>query len=67
MRNLVQYPITYGEACSALQDAQQSWIEKYRENIGGTGGVALLLVEQFIRTNKDLFEEFAKIKLGGVE
>jgi hypothetical protein len=60
MRNLLQYPITHGEACEALQEAQASYYEKYRNNIGGTGGLSLFYAEQFIRKNKDVFEEFTK-------
>lgn len=60
MRNLLEYPITHGEACEALQDAQEIYYAKYSENIGGTGGLALLFVEQFIRNNKDAFEEYTK-------
>ena len=59
-RDLLKYPITYGEACEALQDAQEIYYEKYKEHIGDTGGLALLLIEQFIRNNKDAFEAYTK-------
>ena len=60
MRNLLEYPITYGEACEALQVAQQEYYDKYKDHIGSTGGVSLLYAEQFIRANKDAFNEFTK-------
>ena len=62
-RNLFKYPITYGEACEAVQEAQQLYYDKYSKHIGGTSGISLLLVEQFIRENKDAFEIFAKSDL----
>jgi hypothetical protein len=60
MRNLVQYPITYDEAISALQTAQREYYEKYSAMIGSTGGVSLLLVEQFILLHKNDFNEFCR-------
>lgn len=60
MRNLTEYPITYGEACEAIQEAQAVWAQQYRHNIGGTGGLCLLYAEQFIRANKMAFDEFTK-------
>lgn len=60
MRNLVEYPITYGEACAVIQEALKDYNDKYRENIGGTGGLCLLYAEQFIRENRDAFNEFTK-------
>ena len=60
MRNLIEYPITHGEACEAIQEAQKLYYEKYAMNVGGTGGLCLIYAEQFIRANKDLFNEFTK-------
>lgn len=60
MRNLLEYPITTGEACSVLQDAQQAYYKKYKNNMGNIHGLALLYAEQFIRENKVAFEEFTK-------
>jgi len=60
MRNLVQYPITHSEACSVLQEAQQAYYKKYADYMGNIHGLALLYAEQFIRENKDAFEEFTK-------
>lgn len=62
MRNLAVYPITYGEACEAIQEAQKLYYEKYAQNIGGTGGLSLVYAEQFIRENRALFDEFTKTK-----
>jgi hypothetical protein len=60
MRNLIEYPITWGEAAEALQEAQELYNSKYRQNIGGTGGLSLLYAEQFIRANRAAFDEFTK-------
>lgn len=60
MRNLTVYPITHGEACEALQEAQQLYYAKYSQNIGGAGGLSLIYAEKFIRENKVAFEEFTK-------
>jgi len=60
MRNLIQYPITHGEAAEALQEAQELYYAKYKENLGGAGGLALLYAEKFIRENRAAFEEFTK-------
>lgn len=60
MRNILQYPVTHGEAASALQDAQTEYYEKYKDNIGSISGIALLYAEMFIRENKTLFDEFTK-------
>lgn len=61
MRNLQQYPITYGEVVDSLQNAQLDYYNKYAENIGGTCGLALLLAEQFIRKHKEQFDGFVKL------
>lgn len=60
MRNLVEYPITHGETCEAIQEALEEYNKKYRHNVGGTGGLCLLYAEQFIRANKEAFNEFTK-------
>lgn len=60
MRNLTEYPITYGETCEILQEAQVAWTKQYSFNIGGAGGLCLLYAEQFIRANKMAFDEFTK-------
>lgn len=60
MRNLVEYPITYDEAISALQTCQREYYDNYKDNIGSTRGVSLLLVEQFILLHKKDFNEFCK-------
>ena len=66
MRNLSVYPITHGEACSALQESQKDYYDKYSDNIGGTRGLSLLYTEMFIRENKELFNEFTKRNLPGM-
>jgi len=60
MRNILEYPITHGEACSAIQEAQELFYQKYKDNCGSVDGLALLYAEQFIRKNRDAFEEFTK-------
>ena len=60
MRDLATYPITYGETCEAIQEALKDYNDKYRQNIGGTGGLCLLYAEQFIRANKTAFDDFTK-------
>lgn len=60
MRNLIEYPITHGEAAEALQEAQELYYSKYKQNVGGVGGLALIYAEQFIRANRVAFEEFTK-------
>lgn len=55
MRNLVEYPITTGEVYSALQEAQI-----VTRAPGSTDGISLLLAEQFIRQNEELFRQFVK-------
>ncbi len=58
MRNLVEYPITHGEVCEALQEAQEDYIASHA--IGGTQGLSYLYAEQFIRANKEQFDAFVK-------
>lgn len=58
MRNLMEYPITHGEVCEAIQEAQEAHIAK--KQIGGTQGLSLLYAEQFIRANSVAFEAFIK-------
>lgn len=60
MRNLEKYPITLGETCTALQNAQVAYLK--RKEIGGTEGIALLHAEMFIREHKLEFENFVKRK-----
>lgn len=60
MRNLLQYPITTDETCSVLQDAQQAYYKKYKNNMGNIHGLSLLYAEKFIRENKVAFDEFTK-------
>lgn len=60
MRNLIEYPVTWGETAEALQEAQELYFEKYKQNIGAVGGLALLYAEQFIRENRVAFDEFTK-------
>jgi hypothetical protein len=63
MRNVVEYPITYGEACEVLQEAQEEYRSRFKQDnvtIGGITGVTLFLIEQFIHAHKNEFEEFTK-------
>lgn len=62
MRNLIQYPITLGETCTALQNAQVDYLKK--KIIGGTEGIALLHAEMFIRDYKSEFEQFVNRQKG---
>jgi hypothetical protein len=67
MRNLIQYPITHGEAVSAIQTAQEDYIRSLSSNApGDTTGIALILVEQFLRRNKELFDTFASTELDSI-
>lgn len=68
MRNLVEYPITYDEAISALQTTQREYYKnRGEEGIGSTRGVSLLLVEQFILSRKKEFNDFSKKSLTVVD
>lgn len=68
MRNLVEYPITYDEAISALQTTQREYYKnRGEEGIGSTRGVSLLLVEQFILSRKKEFDDFSKKSLTVVD
>ena len=67
MRNLIEYPITHGEAVSAVQTAQEDYIRNIRSNgPGNTDGIALILVEQFLRNNKEQFDAFAKTEVENI-
>lgn len=62
MRDLVKYPITYGEACDALQNAQLAYYgSRADDEVGSPDGLALLLAEQFIREYKEAFDMFLKL------
>ncbi len=58
MRNLLEYPITHGEVCETLQEAQEAHIAT--RQIGGTQGLCYLYAEQFIRANSVAFDAFVK-------
>ena len=68
MRNLVEYPITFDEAISALQTTQREYYKnRGEEGIGSTRGVSLLLIEQFILLHKKDFDDFCKKSLTSVD
>lgn len=60
MRNILQHPITYGEACEVLQEAQTEYKDRLREGVGSITPVTLFFIEQFIHAHKAEFEEFTK-------
>lgn len=68
MRNLVQYPITHDEAIAALQTTQREYYKSRGEDgVGSTRGVCLLLVEQFILSRKEEFNDFSEKSLTMVD
>ncbi len=61
MRNLTEYPVTGGEAISALQEAQELFYNKYKHHMGSINGLALFYAERFIREHKEEFDQFTQL------
>lgn len=66
MRNLSEFPITHGDAASALQEAHLIHLRLGREGMDASGRISMLLVEQFIRQNKDAFDKFSKEEINNI-
>jgi hypothetical protein len=64
MRNLLEYPVTSGEAVSAIQIALEQYTREIKDRgIGDMDGIALLMAEKFIESNRERFDTFAKASL----
>jgi hypothetical protein len=62
MRNLVEYPIDAEEVLNTLERLKKEYIDS--GCIGGTQGMILGFIIEFLDNNDDTFDEFLESKRG---